>query len=269
MRPVSQSYPWLSLTRPLPLAGLLLGLLLGACQSPAVEWPAGKVFKTRGHQLTYRAEHFGATATYPFLVDTIAITARGTRMQLLDANARGDDTIRQWSTEYSYGAKAVAFGSTGVLENDTALWLHPPRTGRYRMLELSPFPYIKLPARQGQRWPWSLAVGSQWADPQWAVWRGEIFIKYSYQTVGQQLLATPLGPLTCWLVRAQASCPVGTSLLDSYYHPQLGFVRLAYRTTDGRRLTLSLVDTARVDLPAASPPTYLPKAWQMPNQVAR
>ncbi|NML66634.1 hypothetical protein HHL22_15615 [Hymenobacter sp. RP-2-7] len=243
--------------------------LLGACQAPPHEWLPGKTFKTRGHRLTYRVEHFGVVATRPFLVDTIAITTYGTLSHFPFFEA-GDDSLshwfRQWKTSYSYGANAEPVAFPGVIENDSTLWLHPPRDGRYRILELSPFPYIKLPARQGQRWPWHLAVGSQWADPKWAVWRGEIHVTYAYQTLGQQLLATPLGPLTCWLVRAQASCPVGTSSLDSYYHPQLGFVRLAYRTLDGRRLTLSLVDTARVFLPAASPATYLPKTWQLPGQ---
>lgn len=262
MRPVFRSYFLPGLTR----RWLLSGLLLGACQPQPQAWPAGQVFKPRGHRLTYRAEHFGAAGTQPFLVDTVMITTNGHRLQLLDPNARGEDTIRQWSVAYSYGARDITQGGTGVLENDTTLWIHPPRNGRYKTLELSPFPYIKLPARQGQRWPWSLAVGHQWADPRWAVWRGQILLNHSYQTLGQQLLATPLGSLTCWLVRAQTSCPVGTSSLDSYYHPQLGFVRLAYRTIDGHRLTLNLVDTTQVALPAASPPTYLPKAWQLPSQ---
>ena len=243
---------------------LAAGLLLGACQSPPQAWLAGKTFKTRGHKLTYRAEHFGLAAARPFLVDTVSIVAQGTR-QPFDPAAQGEDSIRQWNTEYGYGPKAVLYGATGVIENDTMLWMHPPRAGKYRMLELSPFPYIKLPARAGQRWPWRLAVGSQWSSPKWAVWQGNITIDYTYQTVSQQLLATPLGPLTCWLVRARTSCPVGASTLDSYYHPQLGFVRLAYRTIDGRRLTLNLVDTTQVALPVSSPPTYLPKAWQLPG----
>jgi hypothetical protein len=240
---------------------LAVGLLLGACQSPPQAWAPGKTFRTRGHKLIYRVEHFGTAATQPFLVDTIAITAYGTR-QRFDPAARGADSIRQWNTEYGYSDFGSPIGSS-VIENDTMLWLHPPRDGKYRILELSPFPYIKLPTRPGQRWPWSLNVGSQWADPKWAVWQGNIRITYTYQTIGPQALTTPFGSFTCWLVRGQTSCPVGTSTLDSYYHPQLGFVRLAYRTIDGRRLTMNLVATAQVALPNTSPATYLPKAWQL------
>lgn len=252
------SYCWPRLVR----LWLAAGLLLGACQSQQV-WAPGKVFKTRGHRLTYRVEHFGLAATQPFLVDTISLTAYGAR-QRFDPTAQGDDSIRQWNTEYGYGSKAVSYGSVGAIENDTMLWIHPPRNGRYRILELNPFPYIKLPARQGQRWPWALVVGDSWADPRWVVWHGQILLNNYYQTLGQHLLTTPFGPLTCWLVRSHTSCPVGTSTLDSYYHPQLGFVRLAYRTIDGRRLTMNLVDTTLVALSNNSPATYLPKAWQLP-----
>lgn len=247
---------------------LAAGLLLGACQTPPQSWQPGKTFKTRGHKLTYRVEHFGGAATQPFLVDTIAITTYGTRQRFAFFEV-GDDTasqwFRQWKTGYSYGATTEPAAFPGAIETDTMLWLHPPRDGRYRVLELSPFPYIKLPPRPSQRWRWPLVVGDSWADARWAVWRGQILLHHSYQTVGPRLLATPLGPLTCWLVRGQTNCPVGTSSLDSYYHPQLGFVRLAYRTIDGRRLTLSLVDTAQVVLPSSSPASYLPKAWQLPT----
>ncbi len=150
---------------------------------------------------------------------------------------------------YSYGTRASTTSSSGVLEHDSLLWMHPPRDGVYRILELSPYPYIQLPARAGHQWTWDLEVGDNWSSPQWATWRGLITIHTQYETVGQQELNTPLGLLRCWLVRARASSPVGGSTLDLWYHPAYGFVQLKYRDINNNQLTFSLLSASVEQLP--------------------
>lgn len=175
-------------------------------------------------------------------LDTLAITCfdkyRPDQPEV-PANLRNDTTQRNLG--WSYDATAAPRDYSGVIENDSVLWSHPPRDGDYAILQLSPYPYIKLPATAGQQWQWSLALGSHWGNKRWATWQGDMTVLSSYRTVGQRTLASSFGPLTCWLVEAKSTCPKGTSTLETWYHPGYGFVRLRYRTIDGGHLTLNLV----------------------------
>lgn len=61
--------------------------------------------------------------------------------------------------------------TTGLIENKNNIWLHPPRTGYYKSLELCPFPYVRLPLEDELTWTDEMTIGSQWAHPDWAVWK--------------------------------------------------------------------------------------------------
>ena len=86
-----------------------------------------------------------------------------------------------------------------------------------------------------------------------------MLVTSTYQTMGQRIIRTPLGPLRCWVVQARATCEEGTSALTTFYHPRYGFVRWAYRTITGGRLVLDLVAVTTVP---ASPADFLPANFQ-------
>jgi len=227
-----------------------MAVLLG-CQGPVQQTASptqGKIF-VRGRKFLYAVTHVDPDG-HLLSRDTVAITGLGTWQY---------DTM-QFKIGYSYDATAAPSSFSGVMEYDTVLWSHPPRDGQYRILELSPFPYIKLPARKGQRWPWALAVGGQWGDNQWATWQGNMRVTSTYEVTGQQMLATPLGRLPCWVVQAEATCKKGTSTLTSLYNPRYGFVRLAYRNLNNRRVMLNLVAVTTVD--TSRPDEFLPRSFQ-------
>lgn len=231
---------------------LLVAAALLGCQGQGQEVLGhGKIF-VKGRKFIYAAAH---TAPDGRLLsrDTVAITCRGNYKP-------GQYDTTQVKIGYSYDATSAPISFPGVREKDTVLWMHPPRDGQYRILELSPFPYIKLPAYKGQRWQWKLAVGGQWGDKLWATWPGDMLVTNSYEVTGQQLVATPLGKLPCWIVRAEATCKKGTATLTSCYNPHYGFVRLAYRNLNNGCVTLNLVAVTIVE--AVQPDEFLPKAFQ-------
>lgn len=223
------------------LFGAVSTLLACQTQTPQVAPPAN-AFR-EGHQLTYQVARV-APGSQQVQLDTLVLTSFG-----IDSNWEVDTfrtahfalRTRQTKLGYSYDAHATPNSFSGVIEHDSLLWSHPPRNGDYAILELSPFPYIQLPAKIGHQWTWDLTVGDYWSNPQWATWRGQIQVRSQYQVVGKQVLHTPLGLLSCWLVRARASCPAGNSSLDLWYHPAYGFVQLDYHTITGTRLTFKLV----------------------------
>lgn len=129
---------------------------------------------------------------------------------------------------------------TGVIENQKNLWLHPPRTGLFSVLELNPFPYVKQPLKVGAEWTWQLAFGEQWADKRWLVWKGKNENAIRYKVTEKSLITSKLGTLTCYVVESEAASALGSTKLVAYYNTKLGFVRLAYTNIDQSSLTLEL-----------------------------
>ncbi len=224
---------------------LLLGSLpmVLACQPQlALQVHASQKAFVKGRKLTYQVTRF-APGSQQAQVDTMALTSYG------DYKAGQYDTANtQIKVGYSYDGHSAPNSFAGVIENDSMLWSHPPRDGVYAILELSPYPYLKLPLAAGDKWAWELAVGSQWGRAQLAAWKGNMLVHSDYRVTGQQAINTKLGRLKCWVVQAQANCPVGTSSLTTWYHPEYGFVKLNYQTMDGGRMEFALESAGMAQL---------------------
>ncbi|HEX8350394.1 MAG TPA: hypothetical protein VF598_10570, partial [Hymenobacter sp.] len=100
----------------------------------------------------------------------------------------------------------------------------------------------------GQQWSWELLVPDSWANAAWAVWKGNMVVKYHYKATRTRTIATAFGKLTCQEVMADARCEQGSSTLRTLFHPTYGFVTLEYSTIDGQKLRLQLshVETSSV-----------------------
>lgn len=129
----------------------------------------------------------------------------------------------------------------GAVENKEEFWIHPPRYGRYRILELNPFPHIKLPVVSGRTWEWKVYPPELYADSAWASWKGILQVKFRYTLGGIVQLATPLGNLSCYRVQATGTSKLGSTASEAYFHPTYGFVRLNYRNIDHSRTQLEMV----------------------------
>jgi hypothetical protein len=208
----------------------LTTLLLLACGREDVRLPivSEASIYTRNKEFVYLVSRFDKSQIVP--VDTVVLTSTGSIWDL-------DST----QTIIGWGKRGSIKGSSGVAEGAAGVWIHPPRFNQYAILELSPFPEVKKPFVKGQEWDWSLDVGSQWANPAWAVWTGDILVKSHYKVLGEQVINTPLGRLTCQRVTAVARCSQGSSTLNLLFHPLYGFVELDYSTIDGKRLKFDLL----------------------------
>jgi hypothetical protein len=229
----------------------LVGLL--ACQQqPASVAPPSRIFR-RGQQLTYQVVH-RATPSATARLDTLTLWCYGKYKPEDHYGAvspeQAGDTL-QSKVGFSYTAHALPANFAGVIEDDSTLWSHPPREGAYRVLELSPYPFLKFPLRAGKRWTDSLDVGAWYGHPAWGEWQGDMRVTSTYIVQGQRALRTPFGVLRCWVVQARATCQKGTSRLVIWYHPQYGLVRLNYATIHHQILDLGLVHVATIHLPEA------------------
>lgn len=148
----------------------------------------------------------------------------------------------QINYEYFSPAGQLYFMSyTGVVENQKNIWIHPPRSRLFKILELNPFPFVQTPFAVGHEWKWQLEIGAGWGSPRWKEWKGSITNNYHYQITGEKVLDTPVGTLNCLVTESKASSSLGTTYLTSYFHPEWGFVLLDYTNIDGSKIVLELL----------------------------
>ncbi len=136
---------------------------------------------------------------------------------------------------------------TGVIENVQNIWMHPPRTVLFRILELNPFPFIQRPYEAGNKWSWELSIGSPWGDNRWKTWEGRILNEMEYEITGLKKMPSRLGMLECWEVIATAKSELGKTSLKAYFHEQHGFVKLDYTNIDGSSVVLDLEEVKIVE----------------------
>ena len=134
--------------------------------------------------------------------------------------------------------------TTGLIENEKNVWMHPPRQMMFRILELNPFPFIKKPYEIGTSWEWNYLrpSGEEWSDERWLLWEGQLDISCEYEITNFLGLDTPLGQIDCYEVTANGYNIYGDTKLIAYFNTQYGFVKLIYTNINNTKTVIELVD---------------------------
>lgn len=135
----------------------------------------------------------------------------------------------------------MALAHTGLVENKYNLWVHPPRFSLFEILELNPFPYIKLPARLGNEWTDSLKIGAQWSNPLWKVWTGSVVLDYKYKITEHKSMIFRKQAVLCWVIESSAKSRLGETKLISYFNEEYGFIQMDYQNIDGSNISFNLL----------------------------
>ena len=155
-----------------------------------------------------------------------------------------DQTVEEFYFPLNDQRSKLPISTSGIVENERNLWMHPNRDCLFQILELNPFPYIQYPIKKGNTWEWSLSIGSQWGDERWKTWTGGIVNKYKYKITDTDCeVVTPMGTLPCVKVEAVAKSRIGKTYLTAYYNDTYGFVKMENTNIDGSRLLVNLVET--------------------------
>lgn len=157
-----------------------------------------------------------------------------------------NQTIIEYTYYMNNGGKCNLTSSTGVIENAKNIWMHPPRSLLFRILELNPFPFIQAPYEKGNAWTWSLKIGDSWSDSRWKEWEGVIENQYFYEITEENVpIPTPLGELRCYKIDSRAESELGKTYLTAYFHEKYGFVKWDYTNIDGSRIFIELKEVKR------------------------
>ena len=176
------------------------------------------------------------------LVDALKDSIDVDKLHLLVQSVVDKERVNKNQTEIVYLEDPVfsSILSTGLVENDQNVWLHPMRSGFFGALETCPFPYVKLPLQMGQEWSDEMKISNSWSNKLWGEWRGKLRLIYHYKVCEQCKLQTSLGSLNCYVIESTAISKIGTAILRSYYSEQYGFVRMEYEMVSGIKVNIWL-----------------------------
>lgn len=149
------------------------------------------------------------------------------------------DDYNQTVIFYSFPPKS-SYNSTGLVENDKNVWMHPPREDLFRILELNPFPFIKKPYEVGTTWNWGLTFGDNWSSEKWKIWTGDVESLSTYTITGKEYLFFDNKKIECHIIEARAKSRLGETYLKAYFNEEFGFVSLEYENIDKSQIIIKL-----------------------------
>ncbi len=172
----------------------------------------------------------------PIDADSIEVS----KIHLIVRPVEDSERTNENQTEISYLQESVygAINSTGAVENDKNVWIHPPRNGFFNSLETGPFPFVKKPFIIGNEWTDQMKIGQPWGDEMWGEWEGPLLLTYNYKMVGKEILTTPIGEIECFVIESTASSDIGETKLKSFFSEKYGFVRLEYELLNDLKVNI-------------------------------
>lgn len=173
-------------------------------------------------------------------------TIKRVKILVADGNtmSKHNPDYNQTNLKYSFNDE-IMFSMSGVIENEANVWIHPPRSSYFKILELNPFPFIKTPYEIGNGWNWSLQIGDYWGDERWKKWEGSIENKCKYKIIDKVKLETKLGELECYVIKSTAKSRIGQTELTAFFNEKFGFVKLNYTNINGTKTNLELIEKRR------------------------
>ncbi len=148
---------------------------------------------------------------------------------------------RTWFSYYNAYDTLQSHEISGIIENKMNVWLHPPRSEMFGMLEIAPFPFIRFPLEVGTTWSDSLGIGDHYSDRRWAIWEGSIVNQMQRKITGKEIVSTAFGKLVCYVVKSRSVSRIGETALTAYFNEKYGFIRMEYVNIDGSELVANLV----------------------------
>lgn len=215
----------------------------------------GRKYKFEPLEITQEMEYAERQKAWRFVnfdsinehtIDKVLFTVDTNNNNILYSFPGFDQSVITYDYLTKDGTQAL-YESTGLVENEKNVWVHPPRNKMFRVLELNPFPFIQAPYEPGNKWSWTLnnIRGSSWGDERWQTWEGIIECTSDYEITGKQPLTTPIGVLECFIIQSTASTPFGKTYLTAYFNMDVGFIKLDYTNIDSTKLVLEVVEISK------------------------
>lgn len=123
----------------------------------------------------------------------------------------------------------VNFDTTGIVENEEQIWMHPFRSNQFILTEISPFPNVRLPILKGNKWSSTLDI-TGWGD-----WKNETF-KNEYQIEKCETELIFDKEVEIWYINASSTNGKITNSVLFKFTKEFGFIEMNYNFYNGMKL---------------------------------
>ncbi|MDD5530995.1 MAG: PDZ domain-containing protein [bacterium] len=124
---------------------------------------------------------------------------------------------------------------TGIMDFPGYIWIHPPRKGKFAFTQFAPFPQIRKPFKEGNRWESTLILNEKLGK------LAGLEIKWYYEITKQKdIPILPIKSMKCWQINGVSKSKLGVYKVTYYFHPKYGFVRWEYTKPDSAKVILDL-----------------------------
>ena len=124
----------------------------------------------------------------------------------------------------------ITIDTTGVIENDQKIWIHPPRHNQYTMNEIAPFPDVRKKYKVGDSYQSILFIGNGFG-----IWSGKK-CKNIYNIISIDQERTD----TIWTINSKSEIDGKTNMLVFKFSSERGFISFDYSFFNGDKETLIL-----------------------------
>lgn len=158
---------------------------------------------------------------------------------------KGDTNLGETQTIIKYdffdGERKVFLGEkTGVVEDSTKIFLHPPRSHFFFFNQFNPFPFVRFPIEESEYWEFEFRIPEHALEK---VQRLRIpTLKIMYKLSSKEQIRSPWGLLDCYKF-------IATGLNDEIetrsiylFNPKYGFLRMEFWTIEGVKIEMTLID---------------------------
>lgn len=198
----------------------------------------GKLFKLKRNKGMFANAEFELV---PMENDSIGVAKIHLLVKPIEDSERSNENQTQIS--YLQDPSFPNIASTGAVENEKNVWIHPIRDGFFNSLETAPFPFVKKPPKIGMQWTDQMLIGQGWGNEMWGQWEGQLLETYNYKITEQKTLKTKIGEIECFVIEATAKSQIGETKLTSYFSEKYGFVRLEYVLLNNLKVNMWLIET--------------------------
>jgi hypothetical protein len=120
--------------------------------------------------------------------------------------------------------------TTGIIENDKRIWLHPPRHNQYFLTEIAPFPDFRKKSKAGDQYSSITFIGSGFGP-----WDGKkVKSSYSITTIDK------VREDSLWTIKAISEIEGKTNNCEFIFSKKSGFTSMSYLFFNGDSMTMKL-----------------------------
>jgi len=120
--------------------------------------------------------------------------------------------------------------TTGIIENNKKVWIHPPRNNQYTLTEIAPFPDFRKNKNVGDSYS-SITFMGKGLGP----WNGEkVKCNYSVTTIGKGIEDS------LWTIKATSEFAGKINNCEFIFSDIRGFISMSYSFFNGDSMTMKL-----------------------------